>query len=448
MAVATARIPELSPLTSGLPLNMADQLPIYIASENKTKRVTLEDLNTFFSLGGGGTSHPPVVHGGEMIVIISEELNESDTVSIPSLAGLDFSLERGGMPLIPLKEDESNADEAEFEILDAGGFKLLNGGQVYTGERFKLTIYSLIGGSYPGGVTSSGGGFIKGIKLVSTNTTLDPINDINKLIQVRGSSSSLVVTLPSVDDIDENAFVAVELNISNTKPSQVATSGGQFIYLNNVSKTSIYLHPGEVVWLYKTSDGWYVINDFWKCYRGIASPYAAYDAELGELICNGQTVNRADYPRLWEKVQSLSNSLVSESTWQTAAVYRQGNTYTTTQPGSGTYETIPFPYRGCFSTGNGTTTFRLPDLRNMALRGVKVESGTDNERYQNSVRGIYQKHQFESHTHQVDLRGKSTGDNAFTKNDGLGATALYTTTAAGGAETRMDNIGVLWVIKY
>ena len=50
----TVRIPELNPLTTGLDLDLADKLPIYIASENKTKRVSLQQLNTFFALGGGG----------------------------------------------------------------------------------------------------------------------------------------------------------------------------------------------------------------------------------------------------------------------------------------------------------------------------------------------------------------------------------------------------------
>lgn len=451
MALATARIPELSPLTTGLPLDMGDQLPIFISSENKTKKVSLSDLNTFFNLGGGGTTHAPVSYGGEMIVVISAAQVNSFTISIPSLAGKDFSLERGGLPLIPLLADNSNASSAEFEVLDAGGFKLLNDSPpVSEGERFKLSIFSLIGGNAV--VTPSSSSFIRGVKQVSTNITLDPVNDINKLIQVRGGSNALTINLPSVEDIADNSFFCFELDITNTKPSQIGTSGGQFIYINNSSKTGIYMHAGEVLWLYRSSDGWYVINDFWRQYRGIGVPAAAYQVEIGELVCKGQEVNRADYPRLWEKAQTLGNSFVSDTDWQLANVYRQGNTYTTTVPVSGTYETIPRPYRGCFSNGNGTTTFRLPDLMNMALRAVKAESGADNERYQGTNRGMYQKHMYESHSHTMTFTELPDGESGAPGYDGgnnhYDTNETKTTSSSGGSETRMDNIGVLWVIKY
>lgn len=452
MAVSTARIPELSALTTGLPLNMADQLPIFISSENKTKKVSLEDLNTFFNLGGGGTTHPPVSYGGEVIVKISAGQAGGHTVSIPSLAGKDFTLERMGVPLEPLLEEDDpnyNPDTYEYEVLDAGGF-LLNEDTtdpLVQGERFKLTVYSLIGGNDTGTGTTAAP-WLRGAKLVSTNESLDPADDINKVIQLRGSTTALAITLPDVDDVEANGFFIFESNITNTKPSAIATTGGQFIYLNTTSKTTIHMHPGEVLWLYRKADGWYVINDFWRVYRGIGIPYPVYQAELGELVCKGQTVNRADYPRLWEKVQTLGSSLVSDTVWNTANVYRQGNTYTTTVPGSGTYETIPNPYRGCFSTGDGSTTFRLPDFRNMAIRGVKDDIGSDVERYQGTNRGMYQKHMLEAHTHTTDLRGNSAGDGFFTKNDGSGGQSLYPTSSTGGAETRMDNIGMLYVIKF
>jgi hypothetical protein len=445
MPTPTVRIPELSPLTAGLDLDLADQLPIYIASENKTKKVTLQSLNTFFATGGGET-HPPAVYLGEMVYVVDAAAAGTDTASITSLAGKEFTLERSGYPLIPLLPDGSNSAIAEYEILNSGGFKLLNG---YTlgavGERYKLTIYSLIGtgGGGGGGSTTTYASFIRGKKNVGSNTVLDPVTDINKIIQVRGSSSSYTQTLPNVGDVAANSLIVIESIVGNTAAQKIATTGGQYIYLNNVQKTEIWLHPGEIVWLFRDDDGYYVINDFADQYKNLARPMAAYKAELNQLVCKGQLVSRTTYPRLWEYVNGLGASLVSDATWSTATATVAGRT-------------VDRPYRGCFSTGDGSTTFRLPDLMNVALRGVKAETGTDANRHLNKPGG-YQDDATETHDHSLqyyrnDAQGGGQQYVYYLNNDN-GPTALpdgaYKTAPSGSSdETRMENVGVLWVINY
>lgn len=451
MALETVRIPELSPLTSGLPLDLADLVPIYIASENKTKRVSLQTLNTFFNTGGGGGSHPPVVYGGRMIYQVPGSAAGTDTASIPSIAGLDFGLDREGHPMEPLLPDESNGpagtNTAEYEILDAGGFKLLQSGDALAlNERFTLTLFSLVGGGGTGGgggSTTTYASFVKGKKNIASNTILDPVNDINKICQIRGSSSSLTTTLPSVGDMAANSLIILEAIVSNTKPQKVVTAGGQYIYLNNGQKTEIWLHPGDVVWLFRDDDGFYVINDFNERYKNIGYPISAYKAGLNQLVCKGQTLNRADYPRLWEFVQTLGSSLVSDATWSTASVTHSGRT-------------IANPYRGCFSTGDGSTTFRMPDLMNMALRGVLSETGSDPDRFLNKPGG-YQDHAFKQHDHELqyytnDAQGGSQQKVYYLGNDN-GPTPLpdntyYTQSTETADETRMENVGVLWVMNY
>lgn len=441
MALSTVRIPELAPLTVDLPLALTDKLPIYIASENKTKRVDLQSLNTFFNTGGGGGTHPPVVWGGEMIYVVPSGAAGTTTASIPSIAGQDFTLERGGFPMIALLEDESNAAIAEYEILDAGGFKLLQAGDALVlNERFKLTLHSLIGGS--GGGSTTYASFIKGKKSVSANTTLDPVNDINKIIQLRGVSNALTITIPSVGDMAANTLIVIESAINNSKEHTITTTGGQYIYFNNQQKTTIYIRPGEVIWLFRDDDGLYVINDWGLVYKKIAQPLAAYKAELNQLVCKGQLVNRADYPRLWEYVQGLGSSLVSDATWSTVSATVAGRT-------------VDRPYRGCFSSGDGTTTFRLPDLLSVALRGVLSETGTDPNRHLNKPGG-YQDDAIESHQHGLphyknDTSGGDQPNTLYLGNDHgafpLGSEEYKTGSAGNSPETRMENVGVLWVIN-
>jgi microcystin-dependent protein len=77
-------------------------------------------------------------------------------------------------------------------------------------------------------------------------------------------------------------------------------------------------------------------------------------ARAGFLKCNGAMLNRADYPALWAYAQA-SGALVSDASW-----------------GAGWW--------GCFSTGNGTTTFRIPELRGEFLRCWDDARGIDSGR--------------------------------------------------------------------
>lgn len=65
--------------------------------------------------------------------------------------------------------------------------------------------------------------------------------------------------------------------------------------------------------------------------------------EPGYLALNGQEVNREDYPNLWAWVQQQVGFLVEEGEWQSISTAHNGNV-------------------GKYSVGNGTSTFRLPNL--------------------------------------------------------------------------------------
>jgi hypothetical protein len=432
--IQTARIPELPP--KSLDLSLADLIPYYVSSENKTRKITVQQFMDFLLSGGVTTAHPPVTWGAELIYIVPDGVAPGTIdANIPSLAGMDFNLERAGFPMIALLEDESNIDVAEFEILDGGGFRLLqDGDELHEKERFKLTVFSLIGGGPSTTINTTA--FIRGKKVVTTNTTLDVVNDLNKVIQLRADTSQVTITLPSVADMPENSLIIVESSINNSKQNAVTTSGGQFIYMRNQGRNTLWIAPGESLWLFRDSDGLYVLNDFYINYRDMGIPQPKYKVDINELTCKGQTVLRADYPRLWEYVQTLGFSLVSDATWLSGVD------------------------KGLFSTGDGSTTFRLPDLMNMFLRGLKSDSGTDPERSLNKAGG-YQADMNKKHGHNIKstntnnssndladvVRGSAAGtvstrgqaDDAGADNKTIGA--------SGGIESRPVNIGVLWCIK-
>lgn len=101
---------------------------------------------------------------------------------------------------------------------------------------------------------------------------------------------------------------------------------------------------------------------------GMIAQFATATAPTGWLKLNGQLVSRTTYATLFAFASAAG--LVSEATWS-----------------AGSY--------GCFSVGDGATTFRVPDLRGMHIRGLDESRGIDTGR----SLGVFQDHQLLQHNH-------------------------------------------------
>ena len=102
-----------------------------------------------------------------------------------------------------------------------------------------------------------------------------------------------------------------------------------------------------------------------------------------------------------------------------------------------------------FGSGDGSSTFNLPDLRGEFIRGWDNGRGVDTSR----TFGSAQSDELRSHAHTLnnatDMRRNIAGPNFAAGGDGFGALQDLTNniTAAGGAETRPRNIAMLYCIK-
>lgn len=99
-------------------------------------------------------------------------------------------------------------------------------------------------------------------------------------------------------------------------------------------------------------------------------------APTGFLKLNGALVSRTTYANLFAFASSLG--LVSEATWNAGQF-------------------------GSFSVGDGSTTFRLPDLRGMFIRGLDESRGIDSGR----ALGVWQDQQLLSHSHTINISDPS-----------------------------------------
>lgn len=138
---------------------------------------------------------------------------------------------------------------------------------------------------------------------------------------------------------------------------------------------------------------------------GVVVPFAAISVPAGFLAANGDLVSRSTYNKLFAVI---------------------GTTY---------------------GAGDGSTTFKLPDLRGEFIRGLDSGRGIDTGR---SI-GTSQSDQLKSHTHNVYV------EHADDFNFGAAVTGTDTSsgtreaskiTATGGTETRPRNVALLYCIKY
>lgn len=98
-----------------------------------------------------------------------------------------------------------------------------------------------------------------------------------------------------------------------------------------------------------------------------------------------------------------------------------------------------------FGSGNGSTTFNLPDLRGEFIRGWDDGRGVDASR----AIGSAQADAFRSHTHGVYYNGGNGGVTGSQSGINGGTNgANFATTAAGGTETRPRNVALLACIKF
>lgn len=144
------------------------------------------------------------------------------------------------------------------------------------------------------------------------------------------------------------------------------------------------------------------------------------------MVFAGQELSRDQYPDLWQALNQSSRniSFVTDAEWQ-AQRY------------------------GCWSTGDGNTTFRVPDLRSEFIRALDFGRGVNTSQ----LIGQWKQDEFKQHTH--DLRSDNLV-NGETTSSGWAVDSLSNRVgvddesclAEGGSETRPRNIAWLLCFWY
>lgn len=151
--------------------------------------------------------------------------------------------------------------------------------------------------------------------------------------------------------------------------------------------------------------------------------FQATAAPAGYLKANGVLLSRATYANLWAHAQA-SGAIVSDATWLAG------------RPGA-------------WSTGDGSTTFRIPDFRGLFPRGFHDGSGTyDSDTA--TLLGQYRDSQNKAHTHNLATNGTGNGNNSNYRLGGSEYSSPYTdvTASSGGVEAYPRHVTQLICIKF
>lgn len=300
---------------------------------------------------------------------------------------------------------------------------------------------------------------LAGVTWIDANTTLGASHAGNAIV-INAYNKTLTITLPLGSSVPKGTVIpitAVNVNKSQVtiKTNGYTIGGGPSILISDViqyggtGRTTFYLGQGDTVWLVRgdappvtgppyplTGTYWYVISVKGN-FDEVGEAIYSYKILPNAIEANGQLLYRADYPRLWEFASGIPGGLPTDAQWL-AGTGGQVN-----------------GLRGCFSHGNGSTTFRVPDLRAMFIRGLDNGRGIDFGRV-HTLPGSYEKDEVISHNHTNGsfdrlMRYNNGYNTAGSAGDySAGEPDIYNSAVIqpyGGAETRPKNVGLVAQIK-
>lgn len=185
-------------------------------------------------------------------------------------------------------------------------------------------------------------------RIITADETLTSA-DVNNCLLIQSATSKIALTLPLLSAVTDFSFLYFNSQGGSHKNAVIAAQGSDKIEYNG-DRTNIILGQREVLRIYKGFGKWQIEGEHSYYNNGDKFVYSYLTTETNCLFCNGAEINRADYPRLWEWVQSLASGLVvTDTVWNNTTTVYGGFTY--------------YTKKGCFSTGDGSTTFRIPFIQ-------------------------------------------------------------------------------------
>lgn len=253
------------------------------------------------------------------------------------LTGWAYDLERVGMGTM-----QPGVDYAT----DANGFHLLLAGDQFgAGEKFVLHFQPLVGEEQ----VDPPPALISSTEVITANRTLTNA-DVGKSFLIQGAGTNLTVILPSLSLVGDNKTLFFSSAGGNHINAIIQCAGSDAfeykLYTNQVTaQTKIILGQSQHLMIFKANSKWNILScsDEIKMVGEVIDQYSKQP--INTLLGNGTLKSRADYAGLWAYVQTLeAGLLIADSQFNNTDV--DGN----------------FVNQAKYTTGDGSTTFRIPKL--------------------------------------------------------------------------------------
>lgn len=291
---------------------------------------------------------------------------------------------------VPTTADDTTAD----------GWKLTTpGALIAPDERWVIHFLPQLAAS-----TSSSGTFINGTQLLTSNTVLDN-SAVGQTFLLQGGGGYIGITLPDISTVPDNEPIFFNSNGGSHINAGLICHAGQFLqwYDNqtnlssNTRNTSLYLGQCESGYIYRftfpdNSKRWLVFGMDGARLVG-ETVYDYSRIPLNTIFANGQLLSRVNYARLWTWVQNLESGLLIPDS-------QYNNTITV-------YGTVYQQYWGNYTSGDGSTTFRVPTLWKYGFQRTK--NGATGLNSYNGLPGSFYAQQIGAHIHPTHGGGAILG---------------------------------------
>lgn len=260
-----------------------------------------------------------------------------------------------------------------------------------------------------------------GSEIIDDHITIDETYN-GKLLVVTSDNPIVNITLKPIATIGEFQALGIVSNggsqVTVSIQSEGATDDFQF---GGKTVTEIILGQGEQIMMLTDPANGFLVFSSSSTILQAGKFVDAYDTDIepNTMNCDGAVLDRDIYKRLWQAVQDMPVTvLVSEATWLSN-----------------------ISNQGCFSTGDGSTTFRLPRIYSAGV--FKAADGTDR------VPGQYEADlvgEFDT-TIPIPTANTDSGTGGFADGTNIGDTNLPVTLNVGN-ENLIKTYGAYKLIRF
>lgn len=239
------------------------------------------------------------------------------------------------------------------------------------------------------------------------------ISDNRSVIEGSHASTPFTITLPPVATADNSETGDFEVTINNINLAVVSVDGSGSETINGSTLTVDLNQWDSIVFRLDSAQTGWVVEGYSNSPAGGIVMWASATAPAGWLHCDGSTISRTTYSRLFAVIADV------------------------------------------YGVGDGSTTFEIPDLQGQFVRGWDNGAGTDPDAASRTDSGdgsttgdnvgTKQVDAFKAHDHDYTA---PTGSGLLDVGDSFDVNiATLQTSETGGAETRPVNVYLMYIIK-